>query len=311
MTAALIIAAGKTSGAVKIEPFKKSGSITALRRLVLLFQQAGVVDVIVVCGENRAEVEKELSGLGVIFLQNTSANAQMIDNVKYAIEFMGERYDAFIMTQPMSPLFSADTVRALLDTEAELAGPVFQGKLGHPLLVGRTLYADVLAYDGEDGMKGFAREYGASLKKLSVDDRGVTLYVGQPGAENAAGSHSLRKLRAVAEFSIAREKSCFDAEACLLMQLVQDTGNIRSACEHMGVSYSKGWRRIADMESALGFRLIERMQGGSGGGKSRLTERGEDFMARYKQFVQESRTATDDIFKRIFADMDEFTEETK
>ncbi len=311
MTAALIIASGATSGAVKIEPLKKSGSITALRRLALLFRQAGVEDIIVVCGTNRADVEKELNGLGVIFLQNKKENVQMIDNVKLAIEFMDERYSAFIMTQPMSPLFSAETVRALISTQAKLAGPVFRGKLGHPLLVGRELFAEVLAYDGEDGMKGFVKEYGASLKKLSVDDRGVTFYVGQPDAERAAHSHSLSKLRVDAEFFISRERCCFDAQACLLMQLVQDTGNIRGACEHMGISYSKGWKRIADMESALGFRLIERRQGGSGGGTSRLTARGEDFMARYKEFVQKSRGAAERIFDEIFADMDENTEETK
>ncbi len=303
MTAALIIAAGATSGAMKIEPLKKSGGITALRRLALLFSQAGVADVIVVCGENRAEVEKELSGLGVIFLQNPNGAAQMIDNVKYAIEFMGARYDAFIMTQSMTPLFSADTVRALMGTKEALAGPEFRGKLGHPLIIGRAIFAEVMAYEGEEGMKGFIREYGSRLKKLSVDDRGVTLYVGRPGAESAAGSHSISKLRAVAEFSLAREKCCFDAQACLLMQLVQDTGNIRAACEHMGVSYSKGWKRIANMESALGFALITRRQGGSGGGKSLLTERGEDFMARYKSFVQQSRAATEQIFDQIFGDM--------
>ena len=75
------------------------------------------------------------------------------------------------------------------------------------------------------------------------------------------------------------------------------------ACDAMGISYSKGRVIIRRMEKELGFELVERRQGGSGGGSAGLTEKGEQFLeifARYEKAVKDyAERAFDDHFGKL------------
>ena len=48
MTAALIIAAGRTAGRTEFQPEREVGALTAVQRIALLFQQAGIRRIVVV-----------------------------------------------------------------------------------------------------------------------------------------------------------------------------------------------------------------------------------------------------------------------
>ena len=63
----------------------------------------------------------------------------------------------------------------------------------------------------------------------------------------------------------------------MLLEYIEATGSIQEACARMELSYSKGSRMIKKAEKQLGFRLLERRIGGSGGGGSRLTPEAKDF----------------------------------
>lgn len=79
-------------------------------------------------------------------------------------------------------------------------------------------------------------------------------------------------------------------------------GSVKDACEAMGMSYSKGRRILKHAETALGYRLVERQQGGADGGHATLTPAAEDFMRRYEELsdsVSEfARSRLDEIFNR-------------
>ena len=59
-------------------------------------------------------------------------------------------------------------------------------------------------------------------------------------------------------------------------------GSVKDACEAMGMSYSKGRRILKHAETVLGYKLVERQQGGVDGGHASLTPAAEDFMQRYE-----------------------------
>lgn len=66
-----------------------------------------------------------------------------------------------------------------------------------------------------------------------------------------------------------------------LLRLVQSTGSINAAAKEMGIPYRKAWTFIDSMERRLGFPLVTRMKGGSGGGTSKLTPEAEELLQRY------------------------------
>jgi len=69
-----------------------------------------------------------------------------------------------------------------------------------------------------------------------------------------------------------------------LLQHVADTGSLAQAAERMGLSYRRAWGKIKEMERNLGERMVQSEVGGLGGGRTRLTPRGELLLAQYWRF---------------------------
>ena len=71
-----------------------------------------------------------------------------------------------------------------------------------------------------------------------------------------------------------------------LLSGIRVHGSVKDACEAMGMSYSKGRRILKHAETALGYKLVERQQGGATGGSAFLTPEAEDFMQRYETLTR-------------------------
>ena len=66
----------------------------------------------------------------------------------------------------------------------------------------------------------------------------------------------------------------------------------------MDISYSKGRKMVKQLEQQLGFPVVQRWTGGSGGGGSVLTEKGEKLMEAYENMVAEIQDFTDQDYQR-------------
>jgi len=71
-----------------------------------------------------------------------------------------------------------------------------------------------------------------------------------------------------------------------LLEAVDATGSLTRAAEQVGVPYRTAWQRIHEIEQSLGFQLLETESGGRDGGGSRLTPRGRDAVARFREMTQ-------------------------
>ncbi|OPZ97650.1 MAG: DNA-binding transcriptional regulator ModE [Planctomycetes bacterium ADurb.Bin412] len=68
----------------------------------------------------------------------------------------------------------------------------------------------------------------------------------------------------------------------LLLREVHRCRSLRQAAEKLGMSYRKAWGDIRQAEQRLGFALLVRERGGSGGGgASALTDRAVQLLAGY------------------------------
>lgn len=82
-----------------------------------------------------------------------------------------------------------------------------------------------------------------------------------------------------------------------LLELIRERGSIKQAVGEFGMSYRNAWGYLRELERAAGFKLLERVPGGGPRGGTRLTRRGEEFLARYRTF----RMAVDAVVDRQFA----------
>jgi len=300
--AALIVAAGMSSRMGDFKPLLNIGSISIAQRVVATFQQAGIEKIVMITGYNATLLERHLSGNGIIFLRNEDyRTTQMFDSVCIGLRYLRGKCDRVLFTPVDIPLFTAATVRALLETDAPLAAPAVDGATGHPTLISASLFDGILSDCGDQGLRGALERCGCALRQIPVEDRGVLHDADTPEDYRALLKyHNEQLVRPVLSVSLARERVFFDGRAAMLLQLIDETQSVRSACQRMQMSYSSGWNVIRTLESQLSRSLIRRSQGGKGGGKSSLTEDGKLLLARYEAYSDALRDQAGALFDRYF-----------
>ncbi len=285
---ALIVAAGMSKRMGEFKPMLSIGSISVAQRIIATFQQVGVTKIVMVTGYNATTLERHLAGNGIIFLRNEQyETTQMFDSVKIGMEYLKDKCDKVLFTPVDVPLFTAGTVRTILDSQADLACPMCEGRQGHPILIASQLLPEILADCGEQGLKGAMDRCSAELTRIDVDDPGTVHDADTPEDFSAlVAYHNSQLVRPVVSVSLTREKPFFDSKTAMLLMLIDETKSVRAAGQRMQLSYSSCWNLIRTLESQLSFPLIERSQGGAGGSTSVLTQQGKDLLARYAAYEQ-------------------------
>ena len=301
-TGAVVVAAGMSSRMGDFKPMLNIGSISIAQRIIATLRQAGVDRIVMVTGYNALALERHLANNGVIFLRNENyEHTQMFDSAKIGLAYLQGKCDKILFTPVDIPLFTADTVRAVLGSGAELAFPVCEGRPGHPIMLSSPLIPALLADSGEEGMQGALSRCGGEMTPVPVEDAGILHDADTPEDYRALLKYHNRQLvRPVVSLALARELPFFDGKTAMLLTLVDETGSVRTACQRMQVSYSTGWNRIRTLETQAGCSLIERSQGGAGGGRSRLTAEGRELLRLFSALEADLRRSAEALFEKYF-----------
>ena len=301
-TAALIVAAGMSSRMGDFKPLLNIGSISIAQRVVATFQQAGVEKIVMVTGYNAVMLERHLAGNGVVFLRNENyETTQMFDSVCIGLSYLRDKCGRVLFTPVDIPLFTADTVHRLLETDAPLACPAVDGETGHPTLIGASLFDRILSDSGDQGLRGALNRCGAEPTLIPVEDRGILHDADTPEDYKALlRYHNEQLARPVLNVELAREKVFFDSRTAMLLRLIDETRSVRQACQRIQMSYSSGWNVIRTLEGQLNRTLILRSQGGAGGGNSSLTDDGKLLLDRYDAYVDALREKAGELFASYF-----------
>ncbi|MBR1456386.1 MAG: NTP transferase domain-containing protein [Oscillospiraceae bacterium] len=299
---AVIVAAGMSSRMGDFKPMLNIGSISIAQRIVATLHQAEVGKIVVITGHNANLLERHLANNGLIFLRNENyASTQMFDSAKIGLAYLKDKCERILFTPVDIPLFTALTVTELIAADARLACPVCDGMRGHPLMIDSSLVDALLADSGEGGLQGAITRCGAEMVEVPVDDPGILHDADTPADYRALlRYHNEQLVRPVIGISLAREKPFFDEKTAMLLSLVDETSSVRMACQRMQISYSTSWNLIRTLESQLHFPLLERSQGGAGGGESRLTEKGRRLLACYNAFAEDLRSSAIELFEKHF-----------
>jgi len=300
MVAALIIAAGKTARENSFQPLAEVGTIPAIQRIVMVFQRAGIERIVVICDDHDSKIEAPTAHMNLVYLPGCK-DAEMFDNVKVGLAYLSDKCAAAMITHVGVPLFSVETVHALISAEGAVRTPSHHGKAGHPMLLSSENFSAILSYSGDGGLAGAVKTLGLQRKFIEVTDEGVltNLHDGE-SYEHLLPGHSLMKLHPDIRIRVAREKPFYGPGSHLLLRLTDETGSLREACRHMGISYTKGRALILRIEQQLGYPVIESRQGGKAGGNSVVTEQGKELIQNYTKFLEEVKDCINELFSRYF-----------
>ena len=300
MIAGLIVAAGKTPSGSQLEPLKKIGELPAVQRVVMVLQRAGIERVAVVCADEKAE--KLTAHMNVVYLPGQEA-ADTLTGVKIGLLYLLGKCSAAVIAHVDAPLFSVQTVRALMAAagEGEVCQPCHGGKIGQPVLLRAERFESVLTWFGESGLAGAIAAARLRRHVVSVEDEGVLINIHDAqGRELPLDGYGLSKQHPDIRIRICREKPFYGPGAHQLLQLTREEGSLREACRHMGLSYSKGRAIISLMEGQLGYPVIKSRKGGRTGGNSVVTPEGEALLRSYTAFLEEAKYGINKLFAKYF-----------
>ena len=308
---AVVVAAGLSTRMNGFKPMLKLSGTTIIKKTIDTLQQAGTSPIVVITGYRGDLLERHVSRMGVICLKNELfRETQMLDSVKLGLEKIMGECDRILFTPGDVPLFSLETVQAVMDGTGPIVVPTFQEQWGHPIAFEAEMIPTVLAYTGKGGLRGALESCGRPVTHIPVDDRGITM-----DADTREEYESLlqyeRELRNMEELHcyvqvrIGREGDFFGPGVAEFLLRTDQSGSMQTACKEMGMSYSKAWKMINEMEVQLGYSVLERYAGGAEGGGSCLTEEGREFVHRYRALQKDMEEAAKQLFQKHFGEQEE------
>jgi molybdenum cofactor cytidylyltransferase len=182
MVGAVVLAAGASSrmGRPKaLLPVGPAGDCF-LTHLVATLRAGGVDDVVVVLGADEAAVRPiaERVQPPVRVVVNPDFERGQLSSLVVALDVVDRPGMNAILVAPVDvPLVGAETVRALLAAYERLRAPVVrparEGRHGHPVLIDRSLFAELRAADPSAGARAVIRAHESSVVNVMVDDDGA------------------------------------------------------------------------------------------------------------------------------------------
>lgn len=199
--AAIVLAAGQSErfgGQNKL--CAPLGDTPLVRRVTATVLDAGIGEVVVVTGNDSAQVEQALEGLAVRFVYNSDWKSGMGTSIAAGITALDDRIDgAFIIPGDM-PFLDPALFRTLASVfeQNEFQSIVFpttvSGEQRNPVLWPRRYFSDLAALSGMEGAKSLLRSvanrtvaipFGEDMLFTDVDSQD-DLAVAQRGLEHPA-----------------------------------------------------------------------------------------------------------------------------
>ncbi|MGN0159672.1 MAG: NTP transferase domain-containing protein [Brotaphodocola sp.] len=307
-TGAVIVAAGVSTGMVNANQLKQGGVLSMLERIILNFQRAGIKEIVVVTGHESKLIQKRLQRYAITFLRNEDyEKTQMFDSVKIGLRFFQDKCEAVFICPADIPFFTEDTVKKLLKEKGEMILPMCDGKVGHPIRIAGSLIPQILSYDGAYGLEGALKTLPVESVKISIEDEGaITEADAREAYQHLEMIHDAELMRPHVSVYLAGKRPFFSQMTKRLLKLIDALGSVKEACYKCGISYSKGWTLIETAEEELGYKIVERQQGGKNGGVAHVTEKGRRWVALFERYEQQVEKAAGEIYEQIFLDSELF-----
>lgn len=177
----VISAAGLSSRMHDFKPLLPIGELPMLLHTVNCLRQSGVSPIWVVLGKRAEELEALLTFDDVIPLRNACfAKTDMLASVKIAFaQVLKSDCDGVVFLPVDVSLVRPWTVRMLIETFAakpeKILFPVYENQRCHPPIIPVHVMPAILAYQGEDGLRGALECASAEIGEQLVPDLGCTL----------------------------------------------------------------------------------------------------------------------------------------
>ena len=183
MIGGIVLAAGYSSRMGDFKPLLPVAGVPALKRCIDVLTAAGA-ETAVVTGCRREELAPRLREWGVCEIVNPDYAEGMFTSVLAGVRHFAEKGAEMILLLPCDcAAVPKEAVRQLIacaGDKGEYALPTYEGRNGHPLLIPRRYFGEILHFTGPGGLKGARSLHEDTLLRLSMPWQGTVLDMDTP-----------------------------------------------------------------------------------------------------------------------------------
>jgi molybdenum cofactor cytidylyltransferase len=185
--AGFITVAGQSQRMLAFKPLLPINGTPMIALTASVFSQAGITDLFVVVGKRGDEVISALSGYHARFLWNNAfEETEMFASFQIGLNAIRRAggYDAAFLLPGDMPAVEPEVLRQLMrEMEAgnwDVVFPSTGKRRLHPPLIHERLFDPLIAYSGEDGLRGAFRSLDAKIGYVVTKETGCTIDVDTP-----------------------------------------------------------------------------------------------------------------------------------
>lgn len=178
MIAAIILAAGKSMRMGRPKMLLPWGKVTVLEQVIRSVQDAGIQDILVVSGSGRDEVEKIAAQYKVRTTYNEKFESEeMLASIQCGLRVQQTGTEAVLICLGDQPQVEESSVRRVCATFDKTRSPIivpsYEMRRGHPWLVARPLWSELLDLQAPHSPRDFLNMHSAEIEYVVLDSPSI------------------------------------------------------------------------------------------------------------------------------------------
>jgi molybdenum cofactor cytidylyltransferase len=182
---AIILGAGMSRRMGQPKLLLPWGDSSVIERIVQVLANAGIQKISLVSGAEREKIEAALAGLAVETLYNPEyATSEMLASLKLGLQAQPAQLQAVLVVLGDQPGIEGEVVSAVAQrfrqSQARLVVPSYKHRRGHPWLVRRDLWPELLELDPSLTLRDFLNQHGEEIDYVDVSSASVLKDIDTP-----------------------------------------------------------------------------------------------------------------------------------